>query len=276
MQPVTISKANRNRLLGSRDKDRDKRAKAMRARLESWMAKFSAKAIADATKDAQRVLVRKQQTDEEIENELREILQQFGIAAWNEAGSQGARTAGGVWIVQPTALDELIRSKEVQLQNIMNETRDLVTRNVQTIIADAMQENPRPSSGEIARRIRRTFAGPGQLRGVDADDKERGWVFSPERAELIAQTELAQSLNTGIVDGYKATGIEYIEWIAYKDGRSGDRNHGALDGKIRRVGDYFKTPLGNDIRWPGDPMANIKETARCRCTTAPSKGPARG
>lgn len=275
MQPVDIAKANRNRLLGSRDKDRDKRAKAMRAKLEAWMAKYSAKAIADATKDAQRAVVRKQQTDKQLEDELREILRQFGVAAWNDAASQGARAGGVEWVVPPGALDELIRSKEIQLKNIMEETRALVDENIRTIIADALQENPRPSSGEIARRIRRTFAGPGQSRGVDeAGDRKRGWVFSPERAELIAQTELAQSLNTGIVDGYKATGIEYIEWIAYGDGRSGDRKHDKLDGKVRRVGDYFRTHLGNDIRWPGDPLADIKETARCRCTTAPHKGPA--
>jgi len=271
-----IEKARRvSPLLTRMDAERERRAQQMAARLRPWLAKFSAQVIDETIKQAKPFFeVRKQDTDEDLRAELLAILESFGLQAYNEAGQDGARMGAGQWRVQPTKLNEFIRNKEIHLKNIMEETRGLVTSNVREIIADALQEVPRPSTGEIARRIRRTFAGPGQLGAMDSSAEDRGWVFSPERAMLIARTEMVQDYNTGIADGMEVAGVEFVKWLSYNDGKSGDREHGQMQGKVIRLGDYFTTPLGNRLRYPGDPSAPIKEIANCRCGIAPHKGPA--
>ncbi len=83
---------------------------------------------------------------------------------------------------------------------------------------------------------------------------------------LIARTEMAQAENTGIVEGYKASGVKRLVWLAYKDGRSGDREHDEMHRVETPVGVPFELPDGTRMRYPGDPAAPIKHTANCRCS----------
>ena len=65
-----------------------------------------------------------------------------------------------------------------------------------------------------------------------------------------------------------------MEWLSYpNDGRSGRRAHWKMNGQVIRVGEgeYFVTPLGNQLRYPCDPEGDIADTANCRCTTAPKR-----
>jgi hypothetical protein len=163
-------------------------------------------------------------------------------------------------------------------------TNKAASASVNRLLADAAKEEPRPSAGEVARRIRQQFhgAGAGRITG-QADlptsagaltrySTEEGtqYAFSAERAALIARTELGKAANNGLAEGYAVAGVKEIEWIAYSDGRSGDRHHERMDGKKRRMdGPLFKTPLGNECRWPHDPRLPVRDVANCRCTVAP-------
>lgn len=108
--------------------------------------------------------------------------------------------------------------------------------------------------GEIARRIHTQF------HGKESEGRIR--VFSPERAALIAQTELGQAENLGIFEGYRTSGVEEIEWLA----RVGSVRHGHMDGKRVKLGEHFITRRGNRLRHPGDMAAPIGETINCQCT----------
>lgn len=253
--------------------------------------------------------IRKAPTRRELEQALRRILVTHGVRALNSAAR---RAAGGPVDVTDAAMREFLRTKEVQLQQIMASARRDVRESVRVLVAQSVNEIPRPSIGELARRIHQTFHGgpgggprdqrfdiratpreqvpPGRFVPVGIPAPRRGsrvlpterfrtteggnlYAFSPERAELIARTEMAQAENTGIVEGYKATGVLGLEWLAYDDGRTGDRRHNEMKGLAVEVGDRFYTPLGNWLRYPGDPMAPIGETANCRCSTRPIYDP---
>ena len=170
----------------------------------------------------------------------------------------------------------------------MASVRTDVRSSVRQIISDALLEDPRPSTGEIARRIRTTFAGPpigGTVRDIVPAPRSGSrvlptqrarltdggslYIFSSERAALIARTEMAQAENEGIVEGYRQSSVRGLKWLAYNDGRTGDRRHNEMKGVTTPIGVPFILPDGTPIRFPGDPNAPIKHTANCRCTVAP-------
>lgn len=137
-------------------------------------------------------------------------------------------------------------------ESLKNKVRDSVGE----IVEQALREEPTPSIGEVARRIRT------QVHGIGPEGMA---IFSSERAEIIARTEMAMAENAGIVAGYEAAGVEEIEWMAIP-GDHGERAHDRLDGVRIRVGETFLTPLGNRLRWPADFDAPIADTINCRCT----------
>jgi len=197
------------------------------------------------------------------EEELLAIIRAFGV-----------RQIGGD-ILEGDQYDRAMRGKPVKIkyiwqwnqelerrvdQHITANVRNDVRESVRALILEGMRDGM--STGEIARRIRSQWHDKG-------GDK---LTFSPERAAIIAQTELAQVENTAIVAGYEMTGIKKIEWLAFSDGRSGDRHHERMNGKIIKLGGYFRLPSGAKLRYPGDPLGPIGETINCRCSTAPVIG----
>jgi hypothetical protein len=198
-----------------------------------------------------------------------------------------AERATGTELVRPGLVADYLASKEPLLQGIMASAERSVREHVRETIATAMGETPRPSTQEIARRIARTIHGKAGGRVVEriaeggkgilpttrlrteGVDGERGGVvyeFSAERAMLIARTELAQAENTGLVRGYEVAGAEYLQWLAYDDGRSGERHHEKMHHVTIAVGESFTLPSGAELAYPGDPSGPIGETANCRCT----------
>lgn len=224
----------------------DSRSKAMQGALLRWLNRYARKVVeAELARQVKKA-------DDGLRDDLLELIRLYGLRQMDDA----ARMAGGN--VRAEAVDSYLKTKEIRIQGLMAETRDQIREDIRRVLRGSLSETPQPSAGEIARRIRGSYFGP-----VDA----RPFAVSSERAALIARTELAQAENTGIVEGYRATGVEWLEWLAYTDGESGDRHHERMNGKRVKLGEMFtNTATGNELRYPGDPEAPIKETANCRCS----------
>jgi hypothetical protein len=153
-------------------------------------------------------------------------------------------------------LPDLANTFYRRAESVEIETRQEVYRLIRQTIEEAQRETPLPSSSTIARRIR------DRMSGLSA----HSW----ERAFTIARTELGIAENTGIVEGYKATGVEALEWIAVTtDRRSGARKHWEMDGVIVPIGESFRLPSGVRVRYPLDPLGPVGEVINCRCSVAP-------
>lgn len=243
MAAVAWSAARHSRLI-------DSRSIPLRNAIAQWLARYGA---AIARQELARLVV-KADPFAGLIDQLARLLIFYGSRMANAAGQ---RVAGKGWELPPVFLDEFVKQKTVLVQGIAKETREGVRDSIRTLVREGLAEIPTPSAGEIARRIRSTYLGE-----VDKPP----FLVSSERAALIARTELAQDQNTGIFAGYVEIGAKRKVWSAYSDGRSGDRHHELMDGKSVPLGEDFVTPLGNRLRYPGDPAAPIKETANCRCT----------
>jgi hypothetical protein len=214
-----------------------------------------------------------------IDKELRDIILRFGVARATDASLSATNIRGLQRIIDPQRLRNELGSKEFRLKvftvldkwgtkrvrDISEETKKMVKHSIMRMLKDAAREVPQPSPGEMARRIRRSFHG--------IDPQQRIYAWSPERAELIARTELNMAENTGAFRGYslvndlseKTNWKPMKRWLASRDGKSVDRHHERMNGVTIEMDKHFVTPLGNKMMHPGDMDAPIKETANCRC-----------
>lgn len=245
----------------------DARASPFARALEQWLLRYARIEAARAMREAN--VVRKADDDAEMERELRDLIRRFGMRQVADA----ARGAGA----PPQLVDDALAGKPVKIKwfyeyaghvertatRIIGTTKTQVREAVRGIVREGREEGSAP--GEIARRVRTQLHGP--------DAAGRIHAFSPERAALIARTELVQAENAGIMAGYEATGVQEIEWLSYQDGRSGERHHERMNGKRVKLGEEFELPSGAKLRYPGDMRAPIGETANCRCTTRPVRAP---
>lgn len=280
----------------------DTRSNGLKFALLPWLSIFAdfemRRAIRDPygyarmreTANPERV---KKQRDEDLEyldKHLRYLLLRYGL---REAAETANRTAGRV-IVPESLVRDAIDGKPVKIKwfwelrngiaervtDITDATRNEARESVKRIIRASREETRedgtpvQPSVGEIARRIRTAFQASTGARGIEAErerehrvharEDKREFIFSSERAALIARTELAQSENSGIYNGYAETGVEWVEWMARaRHATSGKREHWRMNGVRVRIGEMFTTPLGNKMRHPGDVFAPIGETANC-------------
>lgn len=92
-------------------------------------------------------------------------------------------------------------------------------------------------------------------------------------ARAIARTETGRAVNAGKLEGMKASGIMFKEWIA-ADGPNGRPEHTAL-GEVGPVPiDYVYKTDASELRYPGDPDADVSDLVNCRCTITESlEGP---
>ncbi len=261
-----MAKAN-PRLLGQRRKQREARAKAYEKALMRWLNAYR--------RYRQRVAIeaatgrfRKDNQDAYFEEQLATIMNLYGA---REAADSANMAAGNV-IVPGQAVADATKEKGTKIQwfwrqyedGIIRRARDIavdtkrkVNAQVNAIVLEALTEVPQPSAGTLARRIK-------------AQAFEDEFVFSDKRAAMIARTELTQAQNSGTYEGYKATGVKRIEWLAFNDGKSGDRHHERMNTKTVLVGEkFYNKATGVRLYYPGDPAAPISETINCRCTVAP-------
>ena len=217
----------------------------------------------------------KRLTRTQLEAELLDVLQRFGLAQMADAGERAA----GAFEIQPRLFREVMDAKEIKVRLLVEETEAKTRESLRQIITEALEESPRPSQGDVARRIARQWFGPARKTiGENAEEQER--LFSFRRAAAIARTELAGAENVGITMGLQAAGVDLVEWVAQPDdGKSGKRRHYEMNDhppvKLEaivaqdRTG-WFELPSG--IRTPHPQWAGLPagETINCRCFTRAS------
>jgi hypothetical protein len=253
----------------------------MAAALATWGKRLAAAELRRAMADPHRYAgIRKQDWPglNAVDREITTILLRFGL----RRAADVANKAAGEVIFTGSMLRDAIAGKPVKIkvfeemrdgivaraQDITAQTKDNIREQVRSIITDSTDRAKPLTTGDIIRRIATEIS---PIDDPENPDAGRKVGFSWARAELIARTELTQVENTARVAGFETTGVETLEWVAYSDGRSGDRHHERMDGKTWRRGDRIKTPLGNRLLYPGDPTAPIEETANCRCTVVPAR-----
>lgn len=84
-----------------------------------------------------------------------------------------------------------------------------------------------------------------------------------KRRRLIAEHEGQTAYNTGVYFGSKQIGASSKTWISSKDSKV-RAEHRLLDGDTVSVSEPFSVS-GQDIRFPGDPLAPASLTINCRC-----------
>lgn len=254
----------------------------MAAALAAWGKRLAAVELRRAMADPHRYVGVRKGPDlssmSAIDREIATILLRFGM---RRAADVANRAAGEV-IFTGSMLRDAIAGKPVKVkvfedmrdgivaraQDITAQTKENIREQVRSIITDSTDRAKPLTTGDIIRRIATEIS---PIDDPENPDAGRKVGFSWARAELIARTELTQVENTARVAGFETTGVETLEWVAYSDGRSGDRHHERMDGKTWRRGDRIKTPLGNRLLYPGDPTAPIEDTANCRCTVVPAR-----
>jgi SPP1 gp7 family putative phage head morphogenesis protein len=256
------------RLLRQRQKQREARAKAFERALMKWLNSYSRYSQRLAIETVKGQFKKQQTRDDYFAEQLATIMNLYGA---REAGDSANMAAGSV-IVPGQAIADATEGKGTSIKwfwrkhedgvirrahDIIADTQRKINEQVNEIVVEALTEIPQPSAGALARRIK-------------AKAFEGEFMFSDKRAAMIARTELTQAQNSGTFEGYKATGVKMIEWLAFNDNRSGDRQHNKMNGEQVKVGESFYNETTRTwLRYPGDPTAPIGETINCRCTVAP-------
>ncbi len=89
---------------------------------------------------------------------------------------------------------------------------------------------------------------------------------SQYEAERIARTETAAMYGKGSFTVYGANGVEQKEWLW---SGSGYPRHENLADAVVDLNEPFIAESGEQLMYPGDPDADISETANCGCDYAP-------
>ena len=257
---------------------------AVRAYLKTRTMKL-AREIAGEVKETGNVLrLKKAKRMTKEQKKLLRLLSFYGIRQITDSGKE---FAGSEWVIPNTFVSDYLSQKEILIQqldaSIEKEFRQAVSR----ALSQWMNESPRPTIQQISQRLR-TWLTVSSEEDAPTELKPLGNKFTVEglaaRARMIARTEINAARNYGRVEAGKLMGRTHLVWLAYNDGRSGKRQHDALDGQIVEMGKPFKNPkTGAQLLYPGDPQATQRfrrggkvvrgnaasEIINCRCSVRP-------
>ena len=255
------------------------RAKALSRQLEAWMKKEARKRVKEMVAEIKRgklkPVLRKTKVEKAEafdDKQLLAILERHGIKQINDTGREFAQTK---WALSPSAEAAYLKTKRVQVQRIRRDMRDQMQLSVGKALGAWLEEDPQPSTGEIARRLREWLTVTDVARSPAAL-QPLGRAFTSHgigaRARMIARTEINQARNFSRIETGKITGKEFKMWLAFTDGKSGDRHHEALNNVAVPMNDLFINPItGASLMYPSDPNADSPfgvpgEIINCRCS----------
>ncbi len=238
------------------------RARSMATRLRQILARIAAEEAAiiirRETGLAGMVATQKAGIDD-LTGELLSLLVDFGL---RQAADAAGIAVGGRFDLRGSFERRFIEAKRVQVQALTESTRQLMEQKIRSVLRTSLFETPRPSPGELARRLQREI--PASI------------AFNGARAERVARTETAAAMNAGARHGMLVAGVVRQKWIAIQDGRG---RHGHVDGMVVDIGKPFVferfrvekgVPVGTgifvELLHPGDPTAEAEDIINCRCT----------
>lgn len=205
--------------------------------------------------------LRKSLTDDDFAS-FRDVIRLYGTRRMNSTGRTVARGLETEWEIRPEEVEDFFNEKTVHLQNFMETARLEFESITQDVVTESLTAEPRGTVAQAAREIFDRIT-------------TSGGPFSPERAMVVARTEIAQAENFGIYRGMNLAGVKRIRWLSIADNRRRD-SHGEMHNKTVKVGTRFVLPSGVQMYYPcdhnamGPQRAVAAEIIQCRCVVIPA------
>jgi len=246
----------------------DRRAKGLASVLERLFERRRVALLRDLTRKGPQALMQRavKKAVDPIEEdafleELFGAILRYGLLQATESAARTAvilegslRLGGAGRLVPLKEFKGLEAIASAHAREIARVTQVAVSQKIERVINDARSMDVEPSTRELILRLRE------EITEVPA--------LSWERADTIARTELSIAENVGTFSQYEDAGVEELEWLAFS-APIWPRRHDLMHGERAKVGDYFTTPGGVKLRFPGDPLGPAGEIINCRCSTAP-------
>ena len=251
------------------------RALAMRAQLRRLLGRIAAHEGAAAMRGLARGGVLKQERadprrhtlGDDFDLELLRLFEAFGLRQLRDGAvmgaAQGGLSLGTAWDLRPGVRDRFIADKQIKVVEMRAETKRIVDETVRRITRDADAETPRPSLGDVARRLQLQLPQTG--------------AYTPARAERIARTEVGTAIESGRREGFLVAGVRHHKWVSLQiPGRtrgSHFRAHGQVQ-PINRPYRFRGENGGEVVLWhPKDASGPPEEVINCMCADSPVRNP---
>lgn len=185
------------------------------------------------------------------------------VPAWKMTAQEGARLASEItgqpildWNLYNKRFDSWISKYGMDMAKLIDATTKAELLSLRGPINKLMQEGG--SIDDIEKMIKEKYDSL-----TDEKAAYRG------RANNIARTETANSVNTGQWLTYKEQGYKQKQWISALDIDT-RTDHRALNGTVIGIDEYFhlaghKGSEPCDMLYPGDHSRNPPASAVCRC-----------
>lgn len=144
------------------------------------------------------------------------------------------------WTMPDPLLIEHVRSREPFIADASEEIRDQVKEEIEAGLKEG------ESAQQIAKRVKNAFNG-----------------IADERAVTIARTETGIAYGLSHIEGMKAKGFKFKEWLSARD-EMVRLTHQHADGVAVPIDEAFEIGEAH-MQHPGDPKAPAGEIINCRC-----------
>ena len=176
--------------------------------------------------------------------ELEAILGQQELAAFN-LGAKGARATLGIRGSFNLRNPFIVQTLQDRANMLAGAIADSTFERMKTVFAEGFYVH-----GESPLEVAKTLS-------AEFD------FLARDRAKLVARTEGLVVSSQGQQMLYTASGVEFKRWLTTLDGLERE-THFEAHGQIVPINEPFE--VGDEaMQHPGDPGADIKEVANCRC-----------
>lgn len=170
------------------------------------------------------------------------------IAAADEQFNEDHEFSDDPWTTPDPLVLAHISRRDPFIKDASQDIRDAVKDEIEAGITAG------ESAGQIAGRVKQAF-----------ND------IADERAATIARTETAIAYGLAHIEGMKAKGFEFKEWLTARD-ENVRLSHQHADGEVVPIDEPF-TIGESKLQHPGDPKGPAAEIINCRCVLLAARNP---